>query len=69
MRYFFVLIFCCGVYMVFGQKDTVRRVLGKISYRIDSSLVVVNYKDPTTNNVGEKSASEFRMGMGFTGCQ
>jgi hypothetical protein len=27
------------------------------------------YKDPTTNNVGEKSASEFRMGMGFTGCQ
>jgi hypothetical protein len=27
------------------------------------------YTDPTTGTTGEKSASEFRAGMGFTGCK
>jgi hypothetical protein len=51
MRFVFVLIFCCGMNTVFGQKDTTRRDPGIIAYRDevpDSSLRILDYEKEET---------------------
>jgi hypothetical protein len=46
LGFLFVVVFCCGVSIVFGQVETAHREPGKIAFReeaMDSSLLIVDY--------------------------